>query len=101
MMPGFGAYHDPAFPEDRLRMVACNSVLRERWGQMLNEAKRIANKYHLTVDPNVTDSRIVAIERNHVTMFVPEPIAAAAYRSHLEKGRVRTVAALIEALRTA
>jgi hypothetical protein len=39
-------------------MVACKSTARERWAQVLKEADRVAEKYLLTMDEDLTDDQI-------------------------------------------
>lgn len=99
LVPGCAAYNNAAYPSDRLRMVACKSVLRERWDQMLNEAARIAEKYLLTLDLALTDATISDIRRNNVRLFIPSVVADAAYRHHVQRSEIQSVAELINRLR--
>lgn len=99
MMPGCRQYADRSFPDQRLRMVACKSILRERWDQLLNEAKRIPEKYLLTLDLGITDSTIAYIRRKRVRIFIPGSLSEAAYRHHRNRREIESVAHLVERLR--
>ncbi|MCC6317482.1 MAG: hypothetical protein IT361_07270 [Gemmatimonadaceae bacterium] len=98
LVPGCAAYNDAMYPSDRMRMVACKSVLRERWDQMLNEAERIAEKYLLTLDLALTDATIEDIRRNNVRIFIPSMLADAAYRNHVRRSEIESVSELIKRL---
>lgn len=99
IIPGCKEYADAAFPAARLRMVACKSVIRERWAQILKEAERIPEKFLLTLDVGITDATIADLRRHSVRLFVPVGIAEAAYRHHDNRSSVESVTALIERLR--
>ncbi|HWA15248.1 MAG TPA: type II restriction endonuclease [Gemmatimonadales bacterium] len=74
LIPGEENYHDPDFPATRLRMVACKSTVRERWGQILKEANRIPEKHLLTVDENLAADVITKMRASNLRVFVPAPI---------------------------
>lgn len=44
LFPTQVAYEDPAFPANRLRMLAAKTTCKDRWRQVLNEANRITTK---------------------------------------------------------
>lgn len=101
IVPGCSEYDDATFPTHRLRMVACKSLVRERWAQILKEAQRIPKKYLLTLDLRLTDSTLADMRRNAIRVFVPSGIGEAAYRHHEHRGAVESVAALIGDLNAA
>ncbi|WP_366544546.1 type II restriction endonuclease, partial [Salmonella enterica] len=45
LFPSAQAYHDEAFPEQKLRMLAVKTTCKDRWRQILNEADRIQDIY--------------------------------------------------------
>ena len=82
LVPGCGQYHEPDFPADRLRMIACKSTAKERWRQVLNEAARIPDKYLLTVDLGLTLPTIRAMTTARLQPFLPEPLIETTYKAH-------------------
>jgi hypothetical protein len=98
VMPGCVRYHDPNFPAERLRMVACKSTARDRWRQVLNEASRIEQKYFLTLDPDLTPRLIAKIWAADLRLFLPQSLISAHYPS---EPRVGSLVDLIEALEDA
>jgi hypothetical protein len=99
IVPGIDEYRDPSFPAARLRMVACKSRTRERWDQVLNEAKRIEDKFLLTVDEDLTDDVIQKMANNRIHLFLPEAVLRAHYRTSLKRHLLGNVSGLIDRLR--
>lgn len=97
--PGCREYHEPAYPDGRLRMVACKSTAKERWRQILHEAARIPEKYLLTVDPGLTDSTIEAMLRARVVPFLPHPLVQTSYSNRTISRSLASVKELIRLLR--
>lgn len=71
MFPSQAHYRDPAFPDDRLRMLAVKTTCRDRWRQILNEADRIPTKHLLTVQEGVSDSQFREMKESGVQLVVP------------------------------
>lgn len=71
IIPGADAYHDPDYPPQRLRMVACKSTVRERWGQVLKEADRVRIKYLLTLDRGLSDEVVQGMWEKELRAFLP------------------------------
>jgi hypothetical protein len=101
IMPGEREYHEPGFPTRNLRMVACKSRTRERWGQVLKEADRVEEKYLLSVDEDITDDAIRSMSQNRIRIFIPKATLDKHYGKSAERRRLGTVAELIQLLRTA
>jgi hypothetical protein len=100
IIPSQTAYHDLGFPEERLRMVACKSTLRDRWRQVLNEARRIREKYLLTVDPHIPLATAESIRRAELRLFIPHQIIVDHYDARFA-GDISTVAHLLDLLEQA
>lgn len=99
VMPGCDAYHDPTYPEARLRMVACKSTAKERWRQVLHEAVRVPEKYLLTLDPDLTHSTLQKMMHAAVFAFMPRDLLELHYGSAPDPIAPRSVGSLIELLR--
>ncbi|MDP9464095.1 MAG: type II restriction endonuclease [Actinomycetota bacterium] len=95
IVPGCVAYHDSAFPSDRLRMVACKSTAKERWRQVLNEAARIPRKFLLTLDPDLTPGTIKAMASAGLQVFLPMSLLQSTYATRPLAERPRSVSDLV------
>jgi hypothetical protein len=101
LVPGCAQYHDPDFAADYLRMVACKSTAKERWRQVLNEAKRIPDKYLLTIDPDLTAPVIAAMVASGIRPFLPRPVIEADYATHPGRDQLAPVSNLLHRLEEA
>ncbi len=78
IFPSCDSYHDPTFPDDRLRMVGCKTKVRERHAQWLDEATRIRLKFALSVDDRLTDALVRRYE-SRLRFFMPRRLLDSAY----------------------
>lgn len=101
VFPGCPQYHDASFPDDRLRVVACKSTSKERWRQVLNEAKRVPIKYLLTLDPALTAPTIDQMVAAGVLPHLPSAVIDGAYASNPQRMHLGSVADLLERLEAA
>jgi hypothetical protein len=99
VVPGCKEYHDEKRPDERLRMVACKSTVKERWRQVLKEAERIPEKYFLTLDPALTDDTIRAMIAQTLLPFLPKAILDEKYAKRTTRDQLRTVTELVDELR--
>lgn len=74
LFPGPKAYHDPAFPSHQLMMLGAKSTLKERWRQVLAEARRIENKHLLTLDIAISANQMAEMKSNDLQLVVPTPM---------------------------
>lgn len=74
IFPSAGAYHDSAFPDERLRMLGVKFTLKDRWRQVLNEAVRIKHKHLLTMDAAITGSGFRSMAASDLTVVIPDTI---------------------------
>ena len=74
LFPNVAAYRDPTYPQERLRMLAVKTSLRDRWRQVLREADRIEKKHLLTLDTAVTEELLRDIDQAGVQLVVPRPL---------------------------
>lgn len=98
VVPGCDAYHEPTYPSDRLRMVACKSTSKERWRQVLNEAERIPEKYLLTLDQGLTSQVVRQMRAARLRPFLPRSVVDTAYSALPEREELGTVAMLLDEL---
>lgn len=99
VVPSCDQYHDQAYPADRLRMVACKSTAKERWRQVLHEAARIPEKYLLTLDTELTEPTVAAMELAGVRAFLPRAILDESYGEQPRRHTLGSVGDLIDRLR--
>ncbi len=71
LFPSQALYRDPAFPSERLRMLAVKTTCRDRWRQILNEARRIETKHLLTVQEGVSEGQFREMRESGVQLVVP------------------------------
>jgi hypothetical protein len=98
LIPGCSQYSNQAFPDGALRMVACKSIVRERWRQILEEADRIPDKYLLTVDPDLTDDTVAKMLGTRLSVFLPERLLRAHYEGRTIEPDLGNVARLVDLL---
>jgi hypothetical protein len=74
LFPGQAAYSNPAFPAERLAMLAAKSVCKERWRQILPEADRIPVKHLVTLEPGISTAQTEQMQAHAVQLVVPQAI---------------------------
>lgn len=100
IFPSCGAYHDPAYPGDSLRMVGCKTIVRERHTQWIGEAKRIPLKYALCVDNGLTDA-LVSRYQGELRFFMPQRLLDADYAKRPMRSLLGSITDLIGELEAA
>ena len=94
IFPSYESYHDPAFPDDRLRMVGCKTKVRERHSQWLDEATRIRLKFALCVDDRLSDALVRRYE-NRLRFFMPRRLLDSTYAGREIRPLLGSVADLV------
>jgi hypothetical protein len=74
VFPSIDAYHDPSFPEDRIRMLAVKTTCKDRWRQILSEADRVSEKHLLTLQEGVSQNQFEEMNSAGVKLVVPLPL---------------------------
>ena len=74
LFPGQQAYRDPAFPISRLTMLGSKSTVKDRWRQVLSEAKRIDEKHLLTLEPGISENQTDEMRVKKLQLVVPEKL---------------------------
>ena len=74
IFPSIRHYHDAAFPQARLTMLASKSTCKDRWRQILNEAARIPNKHLLTLEPSISENQTNEMKAEGVQLVLPKSL---------------------------
>lgn len=74
IFPGISHYHNSAFPQARLTMLASKSTCKDRWRQILNEAARIPFKHLLTLEPGISENQTDEMQAEGVQLVLPKSI---------------------------
>lgn len=74
LFPSAQAYHDEAFPEQKLRMLAVKTTCKDRWRQILNEADRIQDIYLFTLQEGVSVAQFQEMQQERVRLVVPNSL---------------------------
>lgn len=72
IFPSIEAYHNSAFPDAGLRMLAVKTTCKDRWRQILNEADRIPVKHLLTLQEGVSVPQFNEMSAHGVKLVVPQ-----------------------------
>lgn len=71
LFPGKLEYRDPGFPEGLLSMLGVKSTCKDRWRQVLAEAKRIPNKHLATLEPGISRYQLAEMRAHKLQLVVP------------------------------
>jgi hypothetical protein len=74
LFPGSAEYHDPLYPTDALTMLAAKSTCKDRWRQVLPEARRISHKHLITLEPAISAAQTAQMQAEQLQLVVPRPI---------------------------
>ncbi len=74
LIPSVKAYLDPKFPIDRLCMIGVKTTCKDRWRQVLNEAKRMRSRHIMTLQPGISSSQLEEMRKAGISLIVPKPL---------------------------
>ena len=74
LIPGKDAYLDKDWPLDRLFAVGVKTTCKDRWRQVLNEAKRVPRKHILTIQHGISAKQLVEMRDSGVSLVVPKAL---------------------------
>jgi hypothetical protein len=74
VMPGSKEYHDPSYPAERLAVLGIKTTCKDRWRQVLQEARRVQHKHILTLQPGISASQLREMDLAKVTLVVPDSL---------------------------
>lgn len=71
VFPSIERYWDGNWPDDRLRMLGAKTTVKDRWRQILNEARRVETKHLLTLQEGVSEEQFREMTEEGVILVVP------------------------------
>lgn len=74
IFPSIEDYKTFNFPADRLTMLGAKSTCKDRWRQVLSEAKRIIEKHLLTLEPSISEAQTDEMKDSGLQLVVPKLI---------------------------
>lgn len=74
VIPNEAAYYDNEYLLDKLFIVGVKTTCKDRWRQVLNEGKRVPEKYILTIQPGISTNQLNEMHRANVTLVVPKKL---------------------------
>ena len=74
IFPGIEEYRNKDFPDNLLRMLAVKTSCKDRWRQVLAEAKRIPAKHLITLEPGISVDQTDEMKEKRLQLVVPESI---------------------------
>ncbi|MCX7801066.1 MAG: type II restriction endonuclease [Fimbriimonadales bacterium] len=96
VLPSIEAYRNPAFPIVSLTVLAVKSTVKDRWRQILNEARRVKQKHLLTLQPAISSEQLKEMAEESVVLVRPKGLRSGF--SQMDGGEL-TVAGFIEMAR--
>jgi EcoRII C terminal len=76
LFPSKAAYEDAQYPATQLRMLAAKYTAKDRWRQVLNEAKRIECKHLLTLEAGISRKQMALMSDAKLSLVIPKQIQA-------------------------
>lgn len=71
IIPNVDAYRDSRYPLNKLFMVGVKTTCKDRWRQVLNEAKRIKQKHIMTTQRGISRKQLDEMREAGVQLIVP------------------------------
>jgi hypothetical protein len=71
VIPSVEAYLDQSFPEQKLVIVGIKTTCKDRWRQVVNEARRISEKHILTIQQGISATQLSQMHSSHIKLIVP------------------------------
>lgn len=74
LFPGIEHYHDATFDASRLTMLGVKTTCKDRWRQVLSEARRIESKHLFTLEPAISVQQTNEMKANHLQLVLPKSL---------------------------
>ncbi|WJR78518.1 type II restriction endonuclease [Bradyrhizobium sp. NP1] len=74
LFPGTAEYVNSKFPASKLVMLGSKSTCKDRWRQVLSEAKRIERKHLFTLEPGISESQTSEMKAKQLQLVLPSSL---------------------------
>ena len=74
VFPSMEKYWDGHWPDERLRMLGAKTTVKDRWRQILNEARRVQTKHLLTLQEGVSEEHFREMRESGVALVAPKAL---------------------------
>ncbi len=74
IFPNIDCYHNPVFPAERLTMLGAKSTCKDRWRQVLSEARLIDAKHLFTLETGISQNQTDEMRSNNLQLILPEKL---------------------------
>ena len=74
VIPSVEAYNDASYPTKKLIVVGVKTTCKDRWRQVVNEAKRVTEKHILTIQQGISGKQLKQMHDSHVRLIVPSSL---------------------------
>lgn len=71
IFPNIEIYRDATYPGIELTMLGAKSTCKDRWRQVLSEAKRIERKHLLTLESSISENQTNEMKDNKLQLVLP------------------------------
>jgi hypothetical protein len=77
IFPSIEDYRDSHFPLPQLTMLGVKTTCKDRWRQVLSEAKRIDDKHLLTLESPISPAQTQEMRDHRIQLVIPRPLQGA------------------------
>jgi hypothetical protein len=74
LFPGIDEYRDAAFPDERLTMLGAKTTCKDRWRQVLAEARRVGTKHLLTLEAAISEAQTAEMQTHRLQLVLPRSL---------------------------
>lgn len=86
ILPSREAYEDSALPSENLTAIGLKTTCKDRWRQILKEARRAGRRFLVTLQQGITTAQLDEMTNSDITVVVPRPLHRFFARS--DRGRL-------------
>lgn len=72
VIPSATAYEDDTYPAEKLCVVGVKMTCKDRWRQVLAEAKKVKKKHIFTMQPYISANQLTEMQESGITLIVPK-----------------------------
>lgn len=89
LFPGIDEYRDTFFPAERLTMLGAKTTCKDRWRQVLAEARRVGTKHLLTLEAAISEAQTSEMQAHRLQLVLPRALHDTF--SHRQRGWLMTL----------